>query len=170
MHEDYLMTPEEFNLELERIPDLEIFKNQLTDLFTADKTSLTQEEIKKLYFERAILLPNTVATIPADTINLLKAFRVRLNINENIEDLKLIRTFSYPNPSFCKDNGRANLKNKSVFYCADDFKTAFVETKPKVGDIGYLSIWKITCDRDVHYTAFFPSSMPEKNIWNKNSN
>jgi hypothetical protein len=166
MPKDYA-TQEDFNLELEKIPDIEIFKNQLSELFTTDKSSLTQEEIRKLYFEKAVLLPNAIATLPADTINLLKAFRVRLNINQNVEDLSIIRTFSYPNPCFCKDNGRANLRNKSVFYCADAFITAFVETKPKVGDIGYLSIWDIHCDRDVNYTAFFPSSMPEKNVWNK---
>lgn len=118
--------------------------------------------MRKLFYFRT-----RFATIPAHIINLLKAFRVRLNINETEEDIDLIRTFSYPSPSFCKQNGRANLKNKSVFYCADAFETAFAETKPAAGDIGYLSIWEIDCDRHVNYMGFFPTSVPENNIWYK---
>lgn len=158
-------TLEEFKLELVKIPDFETFKKWLDELFLIDKSHLTQEEIRKLFYEKAIIFPNPIATLPSDTINLFKAFRVRLNIKESEEDLDLIRTFSYPNPCFCQDNGRANLKHKSVFYCADAFETAFAESKPVIGDTGYLSIWRINCDRDVNYSAFFPSTIPNKNMW-----
>src|SRR5688572_6645778 len=160
-------TPEEFKLELDKLPDLDTFKKDLEVLFALDKSYLTQAEIRKLYFDKAILLPNALATLPRDSINLLKAFRVRLNIDETLEDLDLIRTFSYPTTCFCKTNGRAYLKNKSVFYCSDTFEAAFAESKPVIGDTGYLSIWKINSDRDVNYAAFLSSTIPDRNIWYK---
>jgi len=157
-------TKEEFEKELNKLPDLNIFQQHLTTLTDLDKSNYSLIEIRKAFFEYAILLPNSLSTLPKDTINLLTAYRVRLNIKEE-EDFDLIRTFSYPNPCFCTANGRANLKRKSVFYCADTFETAFAESKPNKGEIAYLSIWKINCDRDINYSAFFPANIPAKNVW-----
>jgi hypothetical protein len=158
---------EKFKLELDKIPDLKTYRKGLEELLSIE-SSLTQDEIEKIFYEKAILFPMPIATDTCSTINSLTAFRVRLNVKENEEDVNLIRTFSYPNPCFCNENGRANLKNKTVFYCADIPETALAEKKlVNREDVGYLSIWKINCDRNVNYIAFFPSTIPTNNPWYK---
>lgn len=157
----------EFAQELDKFPSLEILKQNLKDLFEMDKSLLSLKDIKTALFDKAVILPNSYSPLPAETINLLKVFRVRSEktINLENEDLNLIRTFSYPNPCFCTTNGRANLKGKSVFYCSDNKETALAESNLQIGDAAYLSVWNIKCDREVNSTSFLPTTIPEKNIW-----
>ncbi len=159
---------EEMDIELDKFPDIDAYKAGLKHLVSLDKTTLTTEEIRKLWFEYAVLFPHPIGSLPPETANTLTVFRVRLNIDRNTEDLSLIRTFSYPNPCFCKANGRANLVNKSVFYCADNITTAIREAKPKAGDMAHISVWTIHCDKQqVNYAALFPASLPPANPWAK---
>ena len=156
---------EEFIKILSKFPDLSKFKQNLNDLEKLNLSSCTQEQIHTSYFERAMLLPNQGINIPNNELVPKFVYRSRLNINENEENLSLIRTFSFPNPSLCKMNGRANLKNKSVFYCADIPLTAFLESRPKINDMGYMGKWRLNCKRDLNCVAFFPTDMSKKNYW-----
>lgn len=167
MTSPYHISQIDLDKELARFSTIEELKKNLKDLFELDKSLLTPEEIQKLVFEKAIVLPNFFAPIPKETINLLKLFRVRAEKTMDMknEDLSLIRTFSYPSPCFCSRNGRANLKNKSVFYCADIKETALAESNLEKNDVAYLSIWKIACDREANYTAYLPTNIPDKNVW-----
>lgn len=156
-----------FEKELAKFSSIEDLKNSLRELYETDKSSFTSAEIKKIIFEKAVVLPNFFSPIPKDVINLLNVYRVRAEKTMNLEteDLSLIRTFSYPNNCFCTQNGRANLKNKPVFYCSDAKETALAESNLNDGDIIYLSCWKIDCNREANYTAYLPTIIPDKNIW-----
>lgn len=156
---------EDFIKILKKIPDFSTFEKRLQELGNIDLSNLTQDQIHDVYFDKAILLPNQGITFPNDGLNPRYVFRVRLNINEKQEDLSLIRTFSYPDQSFCKENGRANLRNKSVFYCSDIPLTAFLESRPKMNDIGYMGKWQVKCPRDLTCVAFFPTDLSKKNYW-----
>jgi RES domain len=162
------VSEKEFENELSKLPSLEDFKKNLQELYSIDKSLLSIQEIKKLIFEKAIILPNFYSSLPKETINLLKTFRVRIEKSmTQTDDTNLIRTFSYPSPFFCSKNGRANLANHSVFYCSSDIGTALAESNLEIGDIAYLSVWKVNCDREVNYTAYLPTQIPTKNIWYK---
>ncbi len=156
---------EDFKKILDQFPDFPVYQKHLQELEELDLKNFTQDQIHTAFYSRAILFPNKGITIPNNESNSKFVYRVRFNINENKEDLNLIRTFSYPDPSFCLFNGRANLKNKSVFYCADIPLTAFLESRPKNNDIGYMGKWQLKCHRDLTFIAFFPTDMPQKNYW-----
>ncbi|HEV3252651.1 MAG TPA: hypothetical protein VGZ71_16950, partial [Puia sp.] len=78
----------------------------------------------------------------------------------------LIRTHSYPSPSQCKKNGRANLKGKSVFYCSNRPLTSLAEARPEKGSNGYLSIWQANTSRDVKYGICLPAELRKENDFN----
>jgi hypothetical protein len=156
---------ENFMKILNKIPDLSTFEQHLHELENLDLSNFTQDQIHDAYFDKAIILPNQSITIPNNELNQRYVFRVRLNINENQDDLSLIRTFSYPDPSFCQRNGRANLRNSSVFYCSDIPLTAFLESRSKINEIGYMGKWQLICPRDLTSIAFFPTDMSKKNYW-----
>lgn len=158
-----LSTEEELINVIEKMPDFEAYQSCLKELYNFDKSNLTQKEIEKLYFDKAILIPHIFATMESSTINSLTVFRAR--IISSSEDTSLINTFSYPNPSFCKSNGRANISNHPVFYCSDNPSTALLEIKPVIGTEIYLSTWKINCDREVQYSSFINPKVRETNVW-----
>lgn len=159
----------EFFLKLNELPSLHILKAKLEYLKSIDKNALSVKQINDVFFENVTILPYFFAPIPPDVITLLNVYRVRTarSMDLNVDDLSLIRTFSYPNPGFCMENGRANIKNKPVFYCSDNKETALAEMYLNKGDTAYLSAWKIRCDRDAIYAAFLSPSIPSKNIWYK---
>lgn len=159
------MTREQFQEELNKIPAYDIYEKNLEDLFNQDKSTFTQAEITKLYFEKAVIIPYLFADMESSTINVLTAFRTR-TLNKN-EDTTLISTFSYPHPIVCKKNGRANIIEKPVFYCSDSPLTAISELKPNAGDELFLSVWKINCNRKVQYTAFINPNIKNANPWYK---
>src|SRR5690606_29329039 len=103
-----------------------------------------------------VLLPQIITYQDPDNFNTHKLFRVRLNIVESREDCSLIQTYSYPPAFVCTENGRANLKGKSVFYCSNDPSAALLEAKPKPGDIAFMSIWKPVVDRKVKFAHCLP--------------
>jgi hypothetical protein len=154
----------EFRKSLNEIPDAVTYLKDLQDLKQLDP-ALTQDQIHAHFFNKAHLQQNVLASLSSSDINALTAFRVRSNLAPT-EDLSLIRTFSYPSTSFCRTNGRANLLGTTTFYCADNPLTAMMESKIQVGEIGYLGIWKNHCDRECHYTGFFPADLPATNPWN----
>jgi hypothetical protein len=156
---------DEFINILNKFPELQTFKQNLHELETLDLSSCTQDQIHNKYFDRAILLPNQGIILPNNETDSRYVYRVRLSITENKENINLIRTFSYPDSSLCQKNNRANLKNKTVFYSADIPLTAFLESRPKINDVGYMGKWRLICDRDLTCVAFFPTDLSKKNCW-----
>lgn len=60
-----------------QFPTLEQLQQQLNELVNATtKGILSLEEISKVYYEKAVVLPHSVSTFDKQTINLLKVFRV----------------------------------------------------------------------------------------------
>ena len=130
-----------YDEDLSLFPNIEQFKRQLQQLRELTPDSIPFEKLYDKYFDLGVILPHMISMQTAENFNKLKFFRVRLNINENAEDTRIVQTHSFPPGNVCKENGRANLKGKSVFYCSNDPLCALFESKPKIGDIAHISIW-----------------------------
>lgn len=146
-------------------PNIGAFKAKLEELRNIDFSNTEQKQIGETIFKYLTVIPSLIGKYSPDKFNQFKFYRVRLNINRENEDLNLIQTYSYPLPLFCKENGRANLKNKSVFYSTNSALTAIMESKPKAGDIGYLSIWDGRTDREMKAGVLLPRNLNEQNEW-----
>lgn len=152
--------------DLKLFPDLEKFINDLEILDNYDFNNLNEKEIYDIYYDYARVLPTNIGWFKPEKFNSLKFYRVRLNIDPNKEDITLAQTYSYPPPKFCFENGRANLKGKSVFYCSNEAKVAVLECKPKEGDEGFLTEWKGTAKRPIKIGQLLPFDLPDENVWN----
>lgn len=150
---------------LENLPSLDLLRMKINAFKEADKSTYSLKEIHTAFFEAVGIVPNAYNTIPPDTVNVLKLYRVRSekSIDFEKESIDMIRTFSYPPSIICATNGRANIKYKSVFYGADNKETAIAEAGLVSGDIGYLGIWQINSLRNSSFSAFLPSSIPLTN-------
>lgn len=145
--------------------NIEAFKAKLEELRNIDLTTADPKQVEETIFSYLTVIPSLSGKYSPDKFNHFKFYRVRLNIAEGDEDLRLVRTYSYPSPQFCKENGRANLKSKSVFYSTNSALTAIIESKPKVGDIGYLSIWNGCTDREMKSGVLLPRNLNAENEW-----
>lgn len=154
-----------FDEDLEKMPSLPEFIKNLDYLRNVDLSNSTITEIENIFYEYATIFPQIPFTQKPDRFNNHTFYRVRLNINSENEDLRLIQTYSYPNPFFCKENGRANLKGKSVFYCSNRPGAALLESKPKIGDEGFLSIWKPNATREIKIAMCLPQNLRKENEW-----
>nr|WP_152556228.1 RES domain-containing protein [Nonlabens ulvanivorans] len=153
-------------IEFEQFESLKMYKENLSELAKTDFTKLTNEEIYNKYYDLALILPTTNSTISSVNFNSLEFHRVRLNVNFKKEDKNLEQTYSNPPTIFCSENGRANLKGTSVFYCSNDPKTAMEETRPNVGDTGVISVWKGKSIRGAKFAHCLNELLPQQNIYN----
>lgn len=151
--------------DFEGLPSLEEFKLHLEDLKNIKLVDPTIDEIHKTYFSILPFLPRMLSRINFDENRELPFYRVRLNIDPQKEDLSLIRTYSYPSADHCKTSGRANRRGKTVFYCSNKAFAAIFESKPKVGDIGYLSIWENDITRPLNAAVYLPKKFNNPNEW-----
>lgn len=141
------------------------YENHLNELFQMNFENKNYNEIAKIIFDKLVFFPIILTDTRPHYLDKLPVYRCRLNIDENIEDIDLIRTYSYPNPCFCNANGRLNVSKKPVFYSSDFQPTTLIETKPKHNDIAYISEWFIHCPRISVYTSILPSVLPKANKW-----
>jgi hypothetical protein len=148
-------------------PDLESYKHNLKLLSQTDFSKSTYDEIYNTFHDFALTIPLIGAKLKTvDGINGHRLYRARLSKNfAKEEDISLIQTFSFPPPTVCESNQRANIKFKSVFYCADEAFPAIIECGAEDGDEGYLSVWEINGSRDLHYANCFPEILPKGNTW-----
>lgn len=148
-------------------PDFETYSKNLQILDKIDFTNYTTSEIYNKFHDLALTIPILGAKLTAvDGINGYNLYRARLSKTiSKEEDLSLIQTFSFPSPSVCKINQRANIKFKSVFYCADEPYPAIKECGAIDGDEAYLSIWEIKASRSLKYVTCLPDKLPEGNTW-----
>lgn len=145
--------------------NIEEFRLNLRRLKETNFGNCDHNEIADILFSHMDVIPSLIANYSFQKFNTFSFYRVRLNINDNYEDLRLSRTYSYPLPSFCKENGRANLKNKSVFYASNSAGTPIIESKPNQGDTGYLSIWHGCADREMKAGVLLPKELNPENDW-----
>jgi hypothetical protein len=149
--------------DLDRIPDYDVYAANLQFLKNIDFSQSSLLDIQKAYDQYATIIPSIFTTRTPEQFNQLYFYRVRMNIVD--EDLDLFRTYSYPSPLICKNNGRANLKGKSVFYCSNNPFAAMIESKPRVDQTGYLSIWKAQTTRNIKVGLLLQNSLRTDNIW-----
>lgn len=146
-------------------PDIPTFKAKLDELRKIDFTGMDRNKISDVVFSYLTVIPSLSARHTKEQFNTFKFYRVRLNIDDKTEDTRLIRTFSYPPPSVCSSNGRANLKNTSAFYASNSALTSIIESKPKPGDIGYLSFWDGCTVREMKSGILLPRDLTQENEW-----
>jgi hypothetical protein len=151
-------------------PEFEKYLNDLDNLSNYDFSKLDYDGIYNKFHDLAMKIPALGASLDTG-INGFKLFRSRVakTIGE-FEDKTLIQTFSFPPSNVCKYNGRANIKNKSVFYCTDDAVPALKENNIEINDEVYLSIWNYNSKRNLTYVCCLPEKLPENNSWNKYGN
>jgi hypothetical protein len=132
---------DDYKVKLNEIPEIEVYKANLGRIMDINTEELFHS------FLGIMILKHTVVMPPIPTIDLTLSsedllYRVRKNIDIIKEDLTIVKTYNYPEPIYCKENGRANIKGYSVFYCSNVAATSIIETKPEDKDVYYLSIWK----------------------------
>ena len=152
------------------LPSLEEFKRHLEKLKDVQLDNPTIEQIRESYFSIIPFLPRMLSKMHFQENRHLPFYRVRLNIDPEKEDLGLIRTYSYPSVNYCTKNGRANRHGKTVFYCSNKAFAAIFESKPKVGDTGYLSIWQNNIIRPLSAAVYLPKHFDNPNEWQKAAN
>ncbi len=155
----------EFQEELKKFPDLDVLRQNLEELIRTDKSQLSQAEIRELFFNKAIVQPFSYREYNSKQFRPNSIWRARKNINELTEDIGDPKCYSYPPSKFCFENGRANLKGKSVFYCAIEPVTPLIEIKPQAGDTVYLSEWEYNCLRNIRLACYIPLAIPKTNPW-----
>lgn len=152
-----------YDSELADIPDLNIYRMRLAALRKIDMSSFSIDAIQRVFMQFASVCPNTYGYFTPEKFNYHKFYRVRVNIDSKSEDLE--KAYSYPPIHLCKANGRANMKDKAVFYCSNEAWAAIYEAKPKVGDICHLSIWTPKANRNVKFGIALSKKMGKDNIW-----
>jgi hypothetical protein len=166
------MTDDNRNTEFpsDDLPNIEVFKQNLLKLKSLDLSSYSQEQIHQIVHQHTVFVPNYLYPIVGNEFCNYKLYRARFKVDPEKENVYLQSTFSYPNNAFCSENGRANIKRRNVFYCADSPMAAILESKPSTGDMGCLSIWKPIIDlrevnklhniaKELH--AYLKSLMPQ---------
>jgi hypothetical protein len=151
---------------IERIPDLNSYVANLNKLKSLDFRNSEASYVHDRFFELATILPINFAFFHKEKFNKLKFYRVRSNIDQSKEDISLINTYSYPPQVFCNENGRANLKGKTVFYCSNNPNAAIYESKSKIGEEGSLSVWTANSDRTIYFGVCLPYDLKPSNDWN----
>jgi hypothetical protein len=159
---------DELNSEdLASFPDLQSYEIDLEKLESYDFSNLSNAEILDIIYDLARTVPGNVGWFEPQNFNYHKFYRVRKNIDRNIEDITLAQTYSYPPGKFCFENGRANLKGKSVFYCSNEPLAALMEIKPEAGDEIFLSVWEGIADKRIKVGSLLPPDLTEENVWNE---
>ncbi|HXI01199.1 MAG TPA: hypothetical protein VNI52_13110 [Sphingobacteriaceae bacterium] len=156
--------------DFKNLPSLDDFKRQLKALKQLDLENATLIEIEEAYLSHLPFLPRMLCYIHFNEARQQPLYRVRMNINPELEDLSLIRTYSYPSGSHCMRNGRANRRGKSVFYCSNKAFAAIYESKPTVGAIGYLSVWQNDITRPLKCAAYLPKRFDNSNEFQQIAN
>lgn len=148
-----------------RFSTIRKLRSHLRELKSCDLSNKTRQEISDIFDSYIFPLPVLTGIFPPNDFNRIKFYRVRLNVDLEKEDRNLIQTYAYPLPQFCKSNGRLNLKNKSIFYCSNHAITAIMESKPKAGETGYLTIWEGNTNRDMDCGILLPRNLRKENAW-----
>jgi len=153
--------------DLALFPDIKTYLTELNYLANTDFSEFNETQIYNRYYDLAKILPTLFGYFNSEKINKQKYYRVRLKktIGDN-EDISLKQTFSYPPTSVLYQNGRANVKFKSVFYCSNNPNGAIIECKPEIGDEGFLSVWKGIAKRPLKAGICLPKNLTKDNVWN----
>ncbi len=163
MYDNFQISQED----LDAFPNLEDYKKGLEILDSYNFTGKSKSEIYDIFYDYAKIFPTGINWFYPENFNLHRFYRVRLNVDRHSEDISLTQTYSYPPPKFCTENGRANIKGKSVFYCSNKPDAAILECNPKVGDEGFLSVWKGVAKRKIKIANLLPPDLPLHNDWNE---
>lgn len=166
------MRDNKIEMNLEDFPSLEKYEKDLQSLTKLDFENLSFEELQKAYFENAKILPyvigNTSHTIFSKNEN-NHFYRARLQKRSEMqkEDSTLIQNFSFPPSSSCNKNGRANLKNTSVFYCSNTAPSALNEVDIENGSEGFLGVWELNPNSNLIFNLLISNKVPNNNMWSE---
>ena len=156
----------DYNTQKIEYPDLTEYLKRLKALAEYDFSNSSYDDIYNKFYDYALTIPLLNGKFNFEKFNGFKLYRVRIEKSiSKYEDMNSIQTYSYPPSSLCSSNGRANIKNKPVFYCTDHPYPAIKECNVEVGDTGFLSVWEVSSSRDLAYTCCLPEVLPITNRW-----
>jgi hypothetical protein len=138
---------------LEAATDLD---ERINQVLAKDWSGMGIDDRLRYLKDRLIYLPTEGTYTRPYTIDRFPVFRARSGIDERIENVRLARTFSYPNSSALKTPGRANVEYCPVFYSSDNLETAVAEIQPRPDEVVYVSEWIIRCGRPCFYGLVTP--------------
>tara|TARA_R110000751_G_scaffold7964_1_gene32320 strand:- start:4464 stop:5357 length:894 start_codon:yes stop_codon:yes gene_type:complete len=157
-----------YNTQKIEYPEYKTYLKNLQLLSNFDFTNYTNQQIYNKFHDLALTIPGLGAKLIHEKINGFELYRVRMeNTISELEDKDIIQTFSFPPPAVLNSNGRANIKNKSVFYCTDHPYPAIKEANGGIGEVGFLGIWEIQASRDLVYLSCLPEVLPNMNNWHE---
>lgn len=155
----------------EEIPDIEFYKNAFnkfeTEIICNDLNDYNS--IKNLFVNALNIHPPMMLTFN-DSSNDLYIYRARV-VNEELEDISNINTFSYYKKTEFVSIGRANIKANPVFYGSIDMDSAIRESKDDIqpGQTLFVGKWKIkenvqyqVCNLIFEIENSFLGEFPEK--------
>lgn len=155
---------------LSEIPEKDKFEMDLKFFENLDMSNLSIEQIDKEYHKACKVFPVVLDNSwKPNLLNSMTTFRVRRNVDMNKENITLKKTFNYPPDKVSTCNGRANIKEKSVFYGAFDAITAFLESKPISNERLYMTTWKSNVNTQPNFASIFSSNLPIENDFKKYS-
>ena len=149
---------------IKNLPDVRTLRI-LLDEFERKLVSCTSLAEVVIAYSGISFIPFYIQTIPYLDFKEMPFFRARQNIDENINPTILTSTFSYPYSFFCNENNRANIKRFPVFYAADNFWTAVMETKLANGVNYFVTKWKFNTTRHVRFATFLHTNTNSENKW-----
>ena len=151
--------------DLKQFPEFSTYISELNILKNYDFENHTVREIYDIFYDYARILPANIGWFSPEKFNSHRFYRVRKNIDRENEDISIAQTYSFPPSNYCLENGRANLKGRTVFYCSDNPIGAIIESKLKAGDEGYLTIWRGVATRRIKIGQLLPYDLPKENFW-----
>lgn len=145
---------------------VEDLKARLDKIKQMSFRNYSRDQIVDLLLRDLCFIPVNVAYLDPELFNSRIFYRVRLNIGQ-WENIHSDRTYSYPPPQVCKANGRANVRNSSVFYCSEFAHTSLWESRPKTGDFGSIAVWKGHTNRKIKVGFFLLEDIKKENPWSE---
>lgn len=143
--------------------NIDDFKRRMEQIKKIAKHNLTAHQIINLLLRDLCFIPSNVGYLSPEDFNNRPYYRVRLNVPDN--QLSFPHAYTYPPRHICKANGRGNIKNTSVFYCSSYAMTSVLESRPKAGDIVFLSVWRGFTQNKIKFSFFLQEDLNEENPW-----
>lgn len=163
---DFMLDPSQIE-NVRRLAEIEDLESRIKNIMSHDWTNRTPEQIWRAMQRYLKYLPLQATYSAPLSLDQLRLYRCRSNIDEDIENIDFWSTYGCPPPAFCKENGRANPAGFPVFYRSDNAETAIAEMKPQVGDILFHSEWAVRAYRETSRTIFFPMETSTSNQWHQ---
>ena len=138
----------------------ELFSNLLTELENVNDHISIDKKISQVFGDY-LAFSTSFGGNGKDDFFVYRVTRLYPGLEYNLDDPASFSYNSHP------DIGRANLKNKPVFYCSFSAKTAIDEVMEVKDEVLYISTWKINGKRVTNAFSLLYDSVGRKDFLRK---